>query len=143
MQGPSDAACPGCGRGIDPLRAGHVSILEGRFQYFCGASCKQRYMELRGRASEADVETAQPPSVASGSAVVAPNAPPAALSPAAPARANTPPALPASAAPSSRRSKRGLTTIDGLGIISGVLVAPMELLGDVADVSRGPPNLGA
>ena len=143
MQGPSDAACPGCGRGIDPLRAGHVSILEGRFQYFCGASCKQRYMELRGRASEEDVETAQPPSVASGSAVVAPNAPPAALSPALPARANAAPAPPASAAQSSRRSKRGLTTIDGLGIISGVLVAAMELLGDVADVSRVPLTLGA
>src|SRR5260370_25006306 len=124
MQGPSDAACPGCGRGIDPLRAGHVSILEGRFQYFCGASCKQRYMELRGRASEEDVETAQPPSVASGSALLAPNAPPAALSPALPPPAIAPPAPPASAPQSSRRSNPGLTTTAGLGTLSHFRVAP-------------------
>src|SRR5260370_34931807 len=144
MQSASDAACPGCGRGIDPLRAGHVSILEGRFQYFCGASCKQHYTELRGRPPEEDVETAQPPSVANGSAVASAQPPAAAGSPVPPAPATAARALPASAAPKSpRRSQRVLATIDGVGIISGVLVPAIELLGEVADLSRGPLALVA
>jgi Cu+-exporting ATPase len=36
----TETLCSGCGRAIDPLRAGHVAILQGRFHYFCGSSCK-------------------------------------------------------------------------------------------------------
>src|SRR4051794_9621288 len=60
-----EAACPGCGQPVDPLRAGHVAVLEGRgFHYFCAALCKQEYLRLRGRPQEEDVATASPPEVA-------------------------------------------------------------------------------
>jgi P-type Cu+ transporter len=50
---------------VDPLRAGHVAILEGRgFHYFCNAACKQDYLRVHGRAPEEDVPTASPPEVA-------------------------------------------------------------------------------
>lgn len=58
------ALCPGCGQGVDPLRAGHVAALEGRgFHYFCRASCKQEYLRAKGRPQEEDVPTARPPEV--------------------------------------------------------------------------------
>jgi cation transport ATPase len=38
------AACPGCGRQVDPLRAGHVAILHERFVYFCGWGCREDYL---------------------------------------------------------------------------------------------------
>jgi Cu+-exporting ATPase len=50
---------------VDPLRAGHVAVLEGRgFHYFCNAACKQAYLRSHGRAPEEDVPTASPPEVA-------------------------------------------------------------------------------
>jgi P-type Cu+ transporter len=59
------ALCPGCGQGVDPLRAGHVAALEGRgFHYFCRASCKQDFLRASGRPQEEDVPTARPPDVA-------------------------------------------------------------------------------
>ena len=57
-------ACPGCGESVDPLRAGHVAVLEGRFRYFCHADCKQAYLRAEGRPLEEDVATAKPPEVA-------------------------------------------------------------------------------
>lgn len=36
--------CAGCGAGLDALRAGHAAHLDGRFVYFCGLSCRQRYV---------------------------------------------------------------------------------------------------
>jgi Cu+-exporting ATPase len=58
------ALCPGCGQGVDPLRAGHVAAVEGRgFHYFCRASCKQEYLRAKGRPQEEDVPTARPPEV--------------------------------------------------------------------------------
>ncbi|MDP9150297.1 MAG: hypothetical protein M3O36_10200, partial [Myxococcota bacterium] len=50
---------------MDPLRAGHVAILEGAFRYFCGSDCKQAYLRSQGRRPEEDVPTAAPPAVAS------------------------------------------------------------------------------
>lgn len=55
--------CPGCGGDVDPLRAGHVAILGGRFRYFCNADCKQRYLQDQGRPPEEEVATARPPDV--------------------------------------------------------------------------------
>ena len=50
---------------MDPLRAGHVAILEGRgFHYFCDALCKRDYLSARGQTQEEDVPTAAPPEVA-------------------------------------------------------------------------------
>ncbi|MCU0690482.1 MAG: HAD-IC family P-type ATPase [Polyangiaceae bacterium] len=36
--------CPACARPVDPLRAGHVAIFQGRFRYFCGLACRQQYV---------------------------------------------------------------------------------------------------
>src|SRR5258708_3745125 len=60
----SAALCPGCGQAVDPLRAGHVAVLEGRFRYFCHSECKQAYLSALGRPREEDVATVQPPLVA-------------------------------------------------------------------------------
>lgn len=55
--------CLGCGRPTDPLRAGHVAILDGRFRYFCGAACKAAYVEGSPSAQRALDLTAEPPRV--------------------------------------------------------------------------------
>ncbi|HQY60018.1 MAG TPA: HAD-IC family P-type ATPase [Polyangiaceae bacterium] len=57
--------CLGCGRPTDPLRAGHVAILDGRFRYFCDASCKAAYVESSPSAERSFDLTAEPPRVAS------------------------------------------------------------------------------
>ena len=65
---PALASCPGCGQGVDPLRAGHVAILGDRFHYFCRPSCKQEYLRAQGRPLEEDVATSRPPEVATSQA---------------------------------------------------------------------------
>jgi cation transport ATPase len=48
--GPSggQVPCSGCGAIVDPLRAGHVAILAGRFRYFCDAEqCRPRFVGSR------------------------------------------------------------------------------------------------
>ena len=40
----SPLPCPGCGRLVDPLRAGHVAIFHDRFLYFCEWGCRQDYL---------------------------------------------------------------------------------------------------
>ena len=62
----SGAICPGCGLAVDPLRAGHVAILGGRFVYYCDASCKQAHSALRAPLSTLspdEIVTAEPPPV--------------------------------------------------------------------------------
>jgi Cu+-exporting ATPase len=49
---------------VDPLRAGHVAVLGGRFRYFCNAACKQRFLSAAGLPQEEEVATASPPAVA-------------------------------------------------------------------------------
>ena len=40
----SPVACPGCGKLVDPLRAGHVAIFHDKFHFFCDWSCRQDYL---------------------------------------------------------------------------------------------------
>ena len=61
---PSSASlCPGCGKAIDPLRAGHVAILDGGFRYFCGAECKSQFVDVSSKRASLDAMTADPPGV--------------------------------------------------------------------------------
>lgn len=64
-------ACPACGKAVDPLRAGHVAILEAGFQYFCDEACKRAFVVMGRGPLPSQVETAEPPRVAA----VAPHAP--------------------------------------------------------------------
>src|SRR5262249_27008808 len=64
----SAALCPACGKSVDPLRAGEVAILEGRFSYFCDRECKRSF--LSGRSSGLQDATAEPPPVRSGERAV-------------------------------------------------------------------------
>ncbi|HQP38551.1 MAG TPA: hypothetical protein PLI95_25375, partial [Polyangiaceae bacterium] len=60
----SPVACPGCGRLVDPLRAGHVAIFHDRFQYFCDWSCRQDYLthDPEGHAPPKSMEPLRKPS---------------------------------------------------------------------------------
>src|SRR5580658_831599 len=133
--------CPGCGRPVDPLRAGHVAALEDRgFHYFCRAACKDEYLRVRGRPPEEEVETAAPPQVAEVTdAVVERASPPVALYVPVPDEAPAEPILPserivrfapshasparpkALAASVPRPSDRSSNIIDAVGIVAGVL----------------------
>lgn len=59
----SSRACPSCGKGIDPLRAGEVAILGADFLYFCDRSCKRAYVESSGADGALNRFTADPPRV--------------------------------------------------------------------------------
>jgi len=54
----SPVACPGCGKLVDPLRAGHVAIFHEKFHFFCDWSCRQDYLthEPEGRAPASAME---------------------------------------------------------------------------------------
>lgn len=59
----SRTTCPACGKGVDPLRAGQVAILDGAFRYFCNAACKAAYVETSSKRPILDAMTAEPPAV--------------------------------------------------------------------------------
>jgi cation transport ATPase len=40
----SPVPCAGCGKLVDPLRAGHVAIFHDKFFYFCEWACRQDYL---------------------------------------------------------------------------------------------------
>jgi YHS domain-containing protein len=63
----STHVCPACGSRVDSLRAGHVAILDGQFQYFCDERCKRElYLQSSGAVPlPSEVETREPPPVAS------------------------------------------------------------------------------
>jgi P-type Cu+ transporter len=157
------STCPGCGRAVDPLRAGHVAALEDRgFHYFCRAACKDEYLRVRGRRPEEEVETAAPPPVAALSDVIVDRASPllAAYVPASdepppmesnrasevserivrvtPSRA-LPPLRPKSVAASRARPlDRSSGIVDAVGMGAGVLAPAIGLLGSTADAARPP-----
>jgi cation transport ATPase/YHS domain-containing protein len=143
-------ACPGCGQPIDPLRAGHVAVFDGKFEYFCRAECKREYVHARGRLRDQDLATASPPEVVSyaespsasshapepaGDADVAVDAAPGArILEAGPPNAETPrqPRIP------GRNGHSLLIGVDAMGIVCGVLAPAIGLLGAIADSVRLP-----
>ena len=62
-----EALCPGCGKAIDPLRAGQVAILDGSFRYFCGAECKVAFVDVTSKRPSLEALTAEPPAVSAKS----------------------------------------------------------------------------
>jgi Cu+-exporting ATPase len=133
----TETLCSGCRRAVDPLRAGHVAIFEGRFHYFCGASCKAEYQRANGGLSQDDVATAQPPEV---SFAAPPMRPPVPSKPAVAPAGEEPPIEPG--AESSRAvappADALQLAIDCAGIAFGVLAGAVQLLGGAADVARVP-----
>lgn len=143
-------ACPGCGQPIDPLRAGHVAVFDGRFEYFCRAECKREYVDARGRLRDQDVATAPPPQVVScvefprasspapepaeGADVAVDVAPGAGVLEAGLENAETP-----RQARIPGRNGHGLFIgVDAVGIVCGVLAPAIGLLGAMADSVRLP-----
>src|ERR1019366_9067034 len=117
--GPVSATfCPGCGQSVDPLRAGHVAVLESSgFHYFCDALCKRHYLSARGQPQEEDVATASPPDVeyASASPSEAPRSDLRARATPSPASNGHSPTLPsiATTSPTEQRGTRAtLPSID-------------------------------
>jgi cation transport ATPase len=74
VRAPASSAtpCPTCGKGVDSLRAGQVAILDGRFRYFCDASCKASYVEVASKRAALDAVTAEPPAVSASRSAAAP-----------------------------------------------------------------------
>jgi Cu+-exporting ATPase len=150
------SGCPGCGEAVDPLRAGHVAVLAGRFRYFCRSECKQAYLRASGRELEEDVPTARPPDVAPSSVS---SIPPGLPAPAegeptsAPtselARATLPSptagddVADAARARAKRRAEVAIALLDTVGIAAAVLAPALALLGPAADDLRAPLLLSA
>lgn len=86
----SSVVCPACGNPVDPLRAGHVAILDGAFRYFCDEACKRAFVVRSLDQLPSEVETAAPPRVAAGPPV--PARPPVAVAEPSPLPSPAPPA---------------------------------------------------
>lgn len=98
----SGSTCPACGKGLDPLRAGHVAVLGGAFFYFCDRSCKADYMEARPIPDPEAVDTAAAPPVALLEAALSSGLRPRAPEPTTGASpAAVPPEAPAASPPSA------------------------------------------
>jgi P-type Cu+ transporter len=55
--------CPACGNAVDSLRAGHVAIHDGRFQYFCNEQCKRELVAQSSGPVPSQVVTIEPPPI--------------------------------------------------------------------------------
>jgi Cu+-exporting ATPase len=153
--------CSGCGQDVDPLRARHVAVFEGRFRYFCRPECKHLYLQAQGCALPESVPTVVPPPVSGGNGVTRTRAEAAALIYDGPPAdsdcpdAEAPESVPGfarstvrspaqeEAAPrglrwSGLRGKDAFATLDAMGIVVGVLVPAIGLLGPTADAARVP-----
>ena len=96
--------CPGCGKPVDALRAGHVAIFDGEFLYYCNAECKAVHLRVIASHLGDDVPTMDPPAVAARVAELTPVTPPVArvdLTPIAP-----PVELPSIEAPAAAAEER-------------------------------------
>ncbi len=130
----SELTCPGCGKAIDALRAGHVAIIDGGFRYFCNRACKLDYLESTAR-PPADALTVRPPRVqvkvpdeaaAVELPIVAPDPPPS--QPSNTHEKASPP--PSSAAAVANES--ALQHLPVMGLVSAFLAFSLGLAGDGA-----------
>lgn len=48
MTAPPESTCPHCGKAVDPLRAGAVSIVGGRIVHFCSPGCRALHLHRPG-----------------------------------------------------------------------------------------------
>jgi cation transport ATPase len=166
------AVCPGCGGSVDPLRAGHVAILEGRFRYFCRSDCKRTFLTAEVGLQE-DVPTARPAEVElihgdldrpSLDAQAKENGhgrtpPPVSVRAAAldavarevrgPIQTRSAPreeseeSLPMPALGGPGAAERLLSIVDGVGITLGALVPAITLAGPLGDALRLPFAVGS
>ncbi len=140
--------CPACGKAIDPLRAGQVAILEGRFHYYCDEACKRGHLRGREGAPAVDAVTAEPPPVAVRHVAIRPEPLQSPSEEAAPSTLRSPEQRVQSSAPSSptsatrpiasppRPATRRFASI--VGVVAGVLAPGLALLGPGADAVRLP-----
>jgi cation transport ATPase len=131
----SDLRCPGCGGSVDPLRAGHVAILDGRFEYFCGAECKLAYIRAgRSRHGE-EAATTAPPGVVPA-IVLQPEPTAARLVDAA---SHRPPPVVSTipiAAPTGGDAHRAFAPADVAAILFAASVPFLGFLGELAGITR-------
>lgn len=128
-------ACAACGRELDPLRAGEVAFVDGRFVYFCDRAHKSEWLTTRTTAA---VETAEPPAVEEiAPAPPEPHPPSQSLRTWAaedlPASTRIEPPPPPTPAP---RSVRVPVALAYLGGIAGAMATGVALLGPSADDAR-------
>lgn len=102
---PSTVQCATCGRELDPLRAGQVAIVGGRFVYFCDSTCKQGFFARDSAGAALEGKTLAPPPAAS----TAP--PPAITMPPSPTAASSPDRL--DSAPASKAERASENEIQG------------------------------
>src|SRR5579883_1704661 len=141
--GPSSAVergalrCPGCGRGVDPLRAGHVAVLEGQFSYFCEAECKATYLSAQGGQLDEPVRTLAPP------AGVVESHPAEDAAGRGEQAADDAPGAAGASIPGAQGRRATSSALDAVGIASGALVPAIGLLGPAASVARLPLALAS
>jgi len=148
--------CPSCGRELDPLRAGQVAFVGGRFVYFCDNEHKLEWLARSSTTARDDVATAEPPQVAPVAPVVIEESEPAEEEP--PPRSEEEPRsmpirkwapegdVPASlrTGPRSRAKPRVATApgwMNGVayaGAIAGAFSVGVALVGPSGDVARLP-----
>jgi Cu+-exporting ATPase len=101
----SGSSCPGCGKPVDPLRAGHVAVFDGVFLYYCDQRCKAVHLRAIAASLE-DAVTLDPPAVMER---LAPASHERAMTSPAASTAPPPPVEPRASAPpaSFERDRRG------------------------------------
>jgi hypothetical protein len=111
-QSPTDkpSSCPRCGKPVDPLRAGAVSIVGGRIVYFCSAVCRETH--LRRDVERPDVD-GEPPAAADEERAVEPEV------------AEEPTTAPSAAVPQPVRPlpRRWLVQVVVAGLLVGAVIA--------------------
>ncbi len=134
-----------------------MAVLDGRFEYFCRATCKLEYLSARGHLLDGSVVTAVPPSVMRAEVAPTERSPTFRGDDLRPGRdrassragqdqdANAPASRATSSVspPRGRNGVRMLIAVDAAGITCGVLVPAIGLLGAIADAVRLPLVIGA